>query len=199
MDEMRWTIRVIVVIAVLWAASFAWPYLAVRGLVTAVQSRDVAAINERVNFAALRRSLTEQIFRTYLRLTGREARLGQFRDLAMAATGSIADPMVARLISAEALVDLLATGWPTAVLPEKLPAFQGLRSGSLGNAWQLFANSEHGVRTFSLAVPANAPDSLRFRLQFRLTAWTWKLSAVELPEEIKVRLTQELIKALEKK
>lgn len=183
----------------LWAAHFAWPYFGLRSLVHAVRAHDVAAVRERVNIPALRRSLTEQVFRTYLKLTGREARLGQFRELAVAASSSIADPIVAQLMSAEALTDLLASGWPTAMLPEKLPGMQGVRSGSLGSVWQVLANSDHGLRTFSLAVPANVPAPFRFRLYFRLTNWTWKLTGVELPDELRVRLTQELIRIVDRK
>lgn len=195
---MRWTIRILIALAALWAAYFVWPYFGLRSLVQAVQARDAAAINERVNFPALRQSLTTQIFRTYLRLTGREARLGAFREIAIAATSSVADPIVARLISADALLDLLANGWPTDVIPDKIPGAAGLRSGSLGNVWQVIANSDHGIRTFALSVPANVDPALQLKLQFRLTAGTWKLVGVELPEELRVRLTRELIKMVEK-
>src|SRR5882757_5565535 len=107
---MRWTVRVVIILLVLWVAYYVWPYFGLRSLVQAVRKHDIAAVNERVNFLALRQSLTMQIVVTYLRLTGKEARLGQFRDLAIAATSSIADPIVAQLISAETLTDLLASG-----------------------------------------------------------------------------------------
>jgi Protein of unknown function (DUF2939) len=195
---MRWTIRILAALAVLWAAYFAWPYFGLRSLVNAVQARDVAAINERVNFPALRQSLTDQIFRTYLRLTGREARLGAFAAAAVAASSSIADPIVARLVSVDVLLDLLAGGWPTAVIPDRIPGAAGLQSGSLGSVWQVIANSEHGIRTFALAIPANAPPAVQLTLRFRLTGGTWKLVGVGLPEELRVRLTRELIKMVEK-
>lgn len=196
---MRSTIRFIAVLAVLWAVFFAWPYVSVRNLVQSVRRGDVAAVNARIDFPLLRRSLTEQMFRTYLQLTGREARLGQFRDLAVSASSSIADPIVAQLISAETLIDLLSSGWPSAVLPEKVPAMRGLRSGSLGNVWQVFANSEHGLHTFSLWVPANVPAEFQFVLRFRLSGWTWKLYDIEFPEELRLRLARELIRVVDKK
>jgi len=150
----------------------------------------------------VRRSLTEQIAASYLQLSGKEPRLGQFgRGLAVAAATSIADPIVAKLISAEALIELLRHGWPSAALPDKgaAAAVQGLTSGSLGNIWQLFLHSEQGLRSFELAVPIAAPPPHRFKLQFRLTAWTWKLSAVELPEELRLRLAQELSRQIDAK
>lgn len=196
---MRWTVRIVIVVFVLWAAYFVWPYFGLRGLVQAVRKHDVAAVNERVNFPALRQSLTTQMIVTYLRLTGKEARLGQFRDLAVAATSLIADPIVAQLISAEALTDLLASGWPMTVLPEKLPALRGLSSGSVGSVWQVLANSDHGLRTFSLAVPANVAREYQFKLRFRLSGLTWKLYDVRLPEELVTRLTREMIRTVDKK
>jgi hypothetical protein len=196
---MRWTLRITAVLAVMWAAYFVWPYFAAYRLAEAVLARDVGTVKQRVNFSAVRQSLAEQIFTTYLRLTGREAKLGAFSGLAIAATSAIADPIVAQLVSSEALTDLLANGWPIAVLPERLPGIEGLRSGSIGTAWQVFAHSEHGLRSFSVMVPAQAAAGRRFRLQFRLSSRTWRLVGVELPEELKVRLTQELVRLLERK
>ena len=196
---MRWFLRSVAVLVALWAAYFAWPYFAVRSLVQAVRTQNVAVVTQHINFPALRQSLSEQVFRTYLRLTGREARLGPFRELAIAASSSIADPVVARLISTDVMTDLLASGWPSAVLPDRMPAMKGLRSGSLGSVWQVIANSEHGLRTFSMSVPANVPPALQFRLYFRLTGGTWKLAGIELPEELLVKLTQQMIRVVEKR
>jgi hypothetical protein len=197
---MRWTVRTVAAIALVWIAYAAWPFSALYGLVDAVQSRDGTAVARRVNFPAVRQSLTEQIVVTYLRLTGRDARLGQFgRGMAVAGITSIADPIVAKLLSAEALMELLNVGWPTTVLPDKATTFQGLSSGALGDIWQVFVQSEQGLRRFEIAVPMAAPPARQFKLQFRLTTWVWKLSGVELPEELRVRLAQELIKQIEKK
>jgi hypothetical protein len=197
---MRWTLRIIVVVAVLVGVYAAWPFFALYELANAVQERDSAAVTRRVNFPALRRSLTEQIVVTYLHLTGRDARLGQIgRSLAVGTMTSIADPIVAKLISAEALVELLHDGWPAAVLPDQAPTLQGLRPGALGTAWQIFVRSEQGLRRFDIPIPAGATRARQFTLKFRLISWTWKLTGVELPEELRVRLARELIKQVEKK
>jgi DUF2939 family protein len=197
---MRFTIRALAAAAVLWVCYAAWPVLAVYDLAHAVERRDSAGIAERVNFPAVRRSLTEQIVTSYLKLSGRDARLGTFnRHMALAAFASIADPVVAGLVSADALVELLHKGWPASVLPEEASGFRGLGAGSVGNVWWLATRSEPGLRRFGFAVPAGAPAERRFKLQFRLTSWTWKLSAIELPEELRVRLAQELAKHIDRK
>jgi hypothetical protein len=36
---------------------------------------------------------------------------------------------------------------------------------------------------------------MRFRLEFCLTGWTWKICGAELPEQLQVRLVQEILKA----
>jgi Protein of unknown function (DUF2939) len=48
--------------------------------VSACQARDVAAVNELIDFPALRRSLTAQIMRTYLRMTGKTGRPGSILE-----------------------------------------------------------------------------------------------------------------------
>ena len=197
---MRWTLRAVIVVAFLWVGYAAWPFWAVYDLVNALQNQDAAALAHRVNFPAVRRSLTEQIVASYLQLSGKDARLGQFaRGTAVAAVASVADPIVAKLVSAEALIALLRHGWPVSVLPDGASTLHGLGSGSLGSVWQLFIHAEQGLRSCEFPVPIGAPPSQTFRLQFRLTNWTWKLSAIELPEEIRVRLAQELIRQIDRK
>jgi hypothetical protein len=198
---MRWTLRIIVLVALLWIGYAAWPFWAVYDFATAVERRDGGAVADRVNFPAVRQSLSEQIMLAYLQLTGKDARLGQFgRGIAVAAAASMADPIVAKFVSAEALIDLLRDDGGLALgLPDQATTSARLSSGSLGNVWQLFIHSEQGLRTFALDVPIGAPAPRRFRLLFRLTAWTWKLSAVELPAELRLRLARELVKQIDGK
>ena len=205
---MRWTLRAIAVLVALWIAYVAWPFFALYELAEAIQRRDGATVANRINVPAVRHSLTEQVAATYLQLTGREARLGPIgRGMAVAAAASIADPIVAKLISAEALLELLHSGWPRAVLPERSAdapvvqgsIVQGLTSGSFGNLWRVFVQSEQGLRRFDIGVPLDSPPTRRLKLQFRLTHWVWKLCGIELPEELRVRLARELIRQIEKK
>jgi Protein of unknown function (DUF2939) len=195
---MRWT-RIIAPLLVLWVAYFVWPYFGMRSLVQAVRKQDVAGVNERINFPALRRSLAGQIIVVYLQMTGQEARLGPFRDFAISGASSMADPLVAQLISAETLIDFLASGWPTTVLPEKMPALKGLSTGAVGNVWQVFLNSEHGLRTFSISLPANVGPEYQFTLHFQLSSWSWRLYDITLPKELLTRLASELIRTVNKK
>jgi hypothetical protein len=201
LSAMRWTIRSIIVLLVLALAYAAWPFWAAYDFVTALGNRDAAGIERRVNFPAVRYSLTEQVVLAYLQLSGRDARLGQFgRSIAVAAAASIAEPVVARLISAQALMELLESDSAVAAAAtSSTGVLQGLGSGSVDTVRQLLLHSDWGFRRFVLTVPVNAPRSRRFRLRFRLTSWTWKLAAVDVPEDLRNRLAQELVRLTERK
>ena len=198
--EMRWTIRIGALIAVLLAVYTVWPFVDLYRLGRAIERRDAPAILAHVEFRALRRSLEHQIAASYLRLTGREARLGPQTGLAIGAAASVLDPVIAEMISPERLVAVFAEGWPADMLP---PDHRGARievvPETLGKIWSAYANSEYTMDNFYVSLPVDVPASQRYRLRFRLIAWTWKLYDVDLPEAVRVRVAQEVVKALEKK
>ena len=65
----------------LWLAYAASPFVGVCRLVEVVGQRDVLALPERVDFLALRGSLSTQIARTYLRITGKGGDPGSLKPL----------------------------------------------------------------------------------------------------------------------
>ena len=193
---MRWTIGISTSLLVLWLAYAVWPFFTVYRLASAVQARDVAAVNALVDFPALRGSLTAQIVRTYLRMTGKAGRPGSILEqFAVGIGASVADPIVAKLISPDALLDLLQNGRPSGVFSDNVPPIEGLSSGALGNVWRVYANSELGIARFFVAVPVDKPPLASFRLGFCLAGWRWKLCSAELPEQLQLRLAQEILKS----
>ena len=193
---MRWTIGIGTIALVLWLAYSVWPFFAVYRLASAVQARDVAAVDELVDFPALRRSLTTQIVRTYLRITGKAGQRGSMlENFAVGAAASVADPIVAKLISADALLDLLQNGRPPGVFSDNAPSIEGLSSQALGNVWRVYTNSELGIARFFIAVPVDKQPGESFRLGFCLTGWRWKLCSAGLPEQLQFRLAQEISKS----
>jgi hypothetical protein len=193
---MRWTIGIGTSLLALWLAYAVWPLFTVYRLASAVQSRDVAAISELVDFPALRRSLTVQIVRTYLRLTVKAGRSGSvLEQFAVGVGASVADPIVAKLISPDALLDLLQNGRLSGVFSDSVLSIEGLSSEALGNPWRVYANSELGLARFFVAVPVDKPPMESFRLGFCLTRWRWKLCGAELPEQLQLRLAQEISKS----
>ena len=73
---MRWAVWISFFLGLLLGIYFASPFLALQRIATAVETRDAVALTERVDFPALRRSLTKQIVATYLKLTGKKLPLG---------------------------------------------------------------------------------------------------------------------------
>src|SRR3954468_18188959 len=151
---MRKTAAAILILAGLSLGWFAWPFVGLYDLARAAQSRDVGKIEQRVDFAALGRSLSGQIVQTYSRLAGLPVERG---SLVAGLASAVADPIIARLLTRVTLAELLENGWPKTVLGDPPPAFQRPNWSSLGNAWQLFANSEFGIGEFRLRLPADAP------------------------------------------
>ncbi len=192
---MRRTIVIGIILLVLWLAYAVWPFFTVYQLASAVQARDVAVVSELVDFPALRGSLSAQIVRTYLRMTGKAGRPGSILERFAVGVGtSVADPIVAKLISPEALLDLLHNGRPSSVLSDNVPSIDGLSSQAVGNVWRAYANSELGIARFFITVPVDKPAVESFRLGFCLTGWRWKLCNAELPEQLQLRLAQEISK-----
>ena len=192
---MRWTIGIGTSLLILWLAYAVWPFFTVYRLADAVQARNVAAVSELVDFPALRRSLTIQIVRTYLRLTGTAVRGSILEQFSLGVGASVADPIVAKLISPEALLELLHNGRLPDVFPDNVPPIEGLSSEALGNVWRVYVNSELGIARFFVAVPVDKPPAGSFRLGFCLTGWRWKLCSAELSEQLQLRLAQEIAKS----
>jgi hypothetical protein len=190
---MRKTIATLVVLSLILIGYAAWPLYDLLVLVRAIETRDVGTVTQHVYFDQVRISLTDQVVAAYVRRTG--IQISPLARSMAAAALSIADPVVKKLISPEALSELLAVGWPVAVVPDPPPGTIGITRSTMGTVWQVFGNSEYGLGRFEVAAPAALPPQQRFGLTFRLLQWRWRLVAVTLPENIQNLLADELIKA----
>ncbi|HEV2605238.1 MAG TPA: DUF2939 domain-containing protein [Microvirga sp.] len=195
---MRWILRIAGVVFVAWAAFMASPFYALHDLARAVEARDANEIAERVNFRALRLSLTKQIVDAYLVAHGRAQEIGASnRNLASAAGASLADPLVRDLLTPEAILDLLDDGWPQAKGGPPPAELAGTRFAvdwtSVGEAARLFMASEtRGFRKIYMPIPPDRPKAERFTLYWRLSGTTWRLTGVDLPASLQQRLIREL-------
>ncbi len=192
---MRKIIWISAALFLLWIVYAASPFFAVYGLARVIQERNIAQLAERVDFSSVRRSLTAQLVRTYGRITGKTGQAGSIvEQFAVAVGAALADPMVAKLITPEAFIDLLQTGKTADGLSDNAQSVNGLSSDALRSFWRVYANSELGIARFFLTVPVDKPREETFLLQFCFGGRTWKLCSVELPELLQVRLAQELLK-----
>jgi len=191
----RKTIVILVVIALVWIGYMVWPLYALTAFVRAIDARDVSTVVRYVNFDRVRASLTEQIASAYIRRSGIPP--GLVPQQAVAVGLSVADPVIRKLVSPEALSELLAVGWPVAVSSDPPPSGTlGINTATLGTAWQIFAASHYGISRFEVSEPMALPPANRFRLIFQQLAWRWQLVGVTLPENIQNFLADEVIKAI---
>ena len=186
---MRWAIWIAVFLSILLTAYFASPLVALQRIATAVETRDAVAVTERIDFPALRRSLTKQIVASYLKLTGKKLPLGV---IGKGFAFSVADPIVARLMTVTALLDLLQKGDAgnnVKVQIDKAP----FTSASWKSIWRLWLNSHQWGRDFYVHLPPEGLQNEQFRVHLRLSQWRWKLVGLDLPEQLKERLAREVI------
>jgi len=129
--------------------------------------------------------------RTYARLAGIPAERG---SLIAGVASAVADPIVARLLTRLALAELVQNGWPKSALGDPPADLRRPNWNALGNVWQLYANSEYGIGEFRVRLPVNEPRERQFRIRLALGGLTWKLSGIDLPQDLQERLARELIK-----
>jgi hypothetical protein len=184
------TIITLLVIALVWIGYIVWPLYELALMVRAIDERDLPTVTRHVNFDRVRVSLTEQVVAAYMRRSGIKPNL-----LAQQAFAAGVLPVVDKLVSPEALSDLLAVGWPVAVAPNPPLGTLGINQKTLGTAWQIFGASNYGIGRFGVSAPMELPPSNRFGLTFQLLQWRWQLTRVILPEGIQNLLADELIKA----
>lgn len=197
---MRWTLRIGLLGLLAWAAFMVSPFVALYRLGRAVEAQDVAAIAERVNFPALRISLSKQIAGEYLRNVGRGHELDSLdRNVAAGAGATFAEPLVAQLVTPEAVAGLLGGRLPRGIAAAG-PSFAGARLidvESLGRMSRIFvASQSRGFRNIFIPLPDGKPKAEQVRLHLRLTGTSWRVFGVELPEDLVRALVKQLPRSL---
>jgi hypothetical protein len=189
----RWGLWIILTLGILLSVYLASPLIALHSIASAVETKDAVALTERIDFPALRRSLTNQIMDEYLTLTGKKLPLHAIGKRVII---SVADPVIARLMTIRALLDLLgkADAGEKAKLPLERAPFT---TGSFRSLWQLWLNSDYRGRSFYIYLPPKKSRAEQFRAHLRLIGWRWRIVGLELPEDLKEHLARELIKLTE--
>jgi hypothetical protein len=187
---MRKTFAILLLLALIFVAGAIWPFTALYDIAAKAEAGDAAAVSQRLDMPTLRRSLTSQLIRTYIRISGIKVNPG---GIVAGVAGSVVDPIVEKLITPEVLTSMLHTGWPGTVLPERPAGLQGLSSVKSGGFWALFLNSNYGISGFSVSVPPDVPATQQYRVTLSLSKQGWRLSGLDLPEPIQVKLVEQLI------
>jgi hypothetical protein len=186
----RWGLWIILTLGILLGMYLASPLIALHRIASAVETKDAVALTERIDFPALRRSLTKQIVQEYLKLTGKKLPL---HAIGKRVVVSVADPVVARLMTVRALLDLLGKG--DAGEQAKVPLERApFTSASFNSLWQLWLNSDYRGRNFYIYLPPKKSHADQFRAQLRFIGWRWRIVGLDLPEDLKEHLAKELVK-----
>ena len=175
-------------IVVLGAAYWAWPLVGAAGLASTVRQGNAADISADVDLPALRRSLSRQIARAYLVVTGKGDKLGSFgRSLAGAAVTTVADPYVAELLTPDNIAALLSQGHVNQVkigdhavnVKGDLPKLSGLLDGNLLST--ITSSYFDGLADFAIPVDGGHGPQDQYRIHLHLDGLSWKLAGLDLP------------------
>ena len=182
-----------VALAVVISAYWAWALIGAAQLAAIASQGDVAAVMARVDLPALRHSLGSQIVRAYVRQNPKARTLGPLeRGLASSLGGSVADAMLRKALTPENIAALLdkgrlaaPAGGANAGAPWRMPPLDAaFRDGPL----RAVANS-HFDGPISFVVVLGADDG-RYGVHLRLAGTTWRLSGLDVPEEVSDRLAR---------
>src|SRR5262249_8512293 len=187
---MRKTLLTIAILGLIWTGYMAWPIYDLFRLVHAIENRDVATVTKYVDFIRVRNSLTQQIVEAYVKQTG-----SRIAARVQGAAFSIADPIVAKFMSAGTLAEFLRAGWPVMLVPERPHDTKGISVAALGTLLEVWSHSEYGIGRFEITVPVRIPPDHAFGLEMRLTQWTRRLTHVRLPEQVSILLAEETIQS----
>jgi Protein of unknown function (DUF2939) len=187
---MRWGFGITIVVLVALAFYIASPLGALHNIASAVEAKDAVALADRIDFKAVKKSFRKQVWVAYQKLTGKPAPLGA---MAKRFAGSVADPVIARLVTIKALLELLGEGEIEAngkmVRADHVP----INRESLDSVWRLWLNSDQFGRDFHIYLPPQAPRFKQFQIHLRLIDWRWTVVGIYLPEETTKRLARELL------
>ena len=187
---MRWGTVITVAVFVALAFYIASPLIALYRISSAVEAKDAVAVAERIDFNAVKKSFRKQIWVAYRELTGKPAPLDA---MARRFAVSVADPLIARLMTVRALLELLGEGKINAngkvVHTDRVP----IDRGSFESVWRLWLNSDYRGRDFYIYLPPDAKRTEQFQVHLRPSNWRWRVVGVLLPEELRKRLARELL------
>jgi len=180
---MRWFLGIaigILAAVVLYLGTAAY---ALSELASAARAGDGAKVLERTDVKALNHSLTDQIVRAYMERLGSKRPISPMEKTMINVYGStVADAMVAKMLTAERLTQLLKTGKVEGAgeLPalSGLPALADLDTGlSVLGRLRFIQPVLLGVRVSNSPAP---DDYAAINLHFE--DFGWKLAGIELPK-----------------
>jgi Protein of unknown function (DUF2939) len=183
---MRWLLGIVAAAVIFVLIYFGSAAASLSGLAAAARAGDGTGILERTNLKALNHSLTDQIVRTYLERIGATRRISPMERMLVNTYGAtVADAMVAKMLTADKLTQMLKTGNMDA---PGVPSFSGLPKLAdlhTGN-WLSLLGRLNVIQPVLLGIrisDTSDPDSYA-AIDLHFEGLSWKLSGIELPKAI---------------
>lgn len=193
---MKRALQIFAVVLVVLVAYAAWPFFGLQKIVDAVQSKDVASLSARIDVRAIKQSLVGQIALAYLRASGKQSGLSPLETrIAIAAAAALAGPRVDAMLTPDQLMKLLSQGGSTRFGDAVQLGVPELQAPNLHNLYRVIRNTQYSGTVFSLLVPLTSDESSGYRLQLTLEDWTWKLSGIGLPHDVRTKIAAEIIRS----
>jgi Protein of unknown function (DUF2939) len=194
---MRKVIFACLALAIVTVGYWAWALTGAAQLAAIASQGDVAALMQRVDLPALRRSLGSQIVHAYLKQNPKYEKLGVLgRGLAGSLGGSVADAMLQQALTPENVASLLskgrvsiakaAVGSEGEALWQMPPLNEAFHSG-LFKAF--FHSSFDGPVSFVILLDS-AGES--YGVHLNLSGTTWRLAGLDIPEDVCDRLARSI-------
>jgi hypothetical protein len=198
---MRNFIRAVIALIILVAAYWGWALAGAAQLASVASRGDAEAVMQHVDLPALRRSLSSQIARAYLEQNP------QFRKMLSVEQGFVgsvgagaANALLREVLTAENIAALLnkgRVGLPKAGSPQANafwrmpPLSEAFRAGPL----QALMNSRFDG-PLSFVVNLDSAEG-RYGVHLHLSGATWRLSGIDVPDEVSARLARAIAERVE--
>jgi hypothetical protein len=188
---MRNLVRAVVVLVVLASAYWGWALVGAAQLASAASQSDPEAMMRRIDLPALKRSLSSQVAHAYLEQNP------QFRKLSLleqnflgSASAGAANELLSGMLTPDNIAALLAKGrvgpsaGRTGIDWRTPPLSEAFRAGPLHVLWNTYFDGP-----VSFVVGIESAEG-RYDVRLRLSGTTWRLSGLDVPEEVSARLAR---------
>ncbi|MBR1199472.1 DUF2939 domain-containing protein [Bradyrhizobium sp. AUGA SZCCT0158] len=188
---MRWFLGTAVAVAMAIVLYIGSAVVSLHGLVEAARAGDGDTVLMRTDTARLRRSLVDQIVSAYLKQLGRDRPVKPLERVAANTYGaSVADAMIAKLLTAENLTAILAKGTvSSAGATVSIPRLTEIKTSNLFET----LGRLRPITPVEFLIWLDRPAGTGVNVHFEGDGW--KLSGIQLPTAVVQTLAQELVSA----
>jgi hypothetical protein len=193
---MRNFVRAAIVLVILVAAYWGWALIGAAELASAASRGDADAVMQRVDLLALTRSLSAQVARAFLDQNPQFKKLPAIEQGFVRSAGAgAAEALLREILAPQNIAALLKEG--RASLPDSgasgwrmPPLSEAFRAGPLNALTNSYFDGP-----LSFVVELMSAEG-RYYVHLRLSGTTWRLSGLDVPEDVSARLAREIARRI---